>query len=276
MSTRFKLSAMMFLEFFIWGAWYPLIFGYLPSLGYSGDQPPAELAGIIPDAVKGYFSEQALILIVFNVSALVALFFSTQFADRNFAAERFLAFSQLVGGLAMLGLFFIRRPDPDTPAPFWPFFGLLLLHSLFYVPTISITNSIAFANVKDAQKEFGPIRLWGTIGWIAAAWPMFFVLINWTSVPAFGAVGVVEWFRAALDPANAKTGDEFRQASSYWPCSASRCRTRRRSRPRRRAARWRGWRRSSCSGTPSCWSCSSSRSSTRRSTSTTSSGRSAT
>src|SRR5262249_40297366 len=53
--------------------------------------------------------------------------------------------------------------DANKPrAPFWPFFLLMLVHSLFYVPTISITNSIAFANLKDAQKEFGPVRLWGT------------------------------------------------------------------------------------------------------------------
>jgi nucleoside transporter len=214
-ATRFKLSVMMFLEFFIWGAWLPLIFGYLPSLGYKADKPPDALASFIPTAVEGYFSEQALILIVFNVSALVALFFSTQFADRNFSAERFLAFSQLVGGLAILALFWVRRPDPDTPAPFWPFFFLLLLHSLFYVPTISITNSIAFANVRDPQKEFGLIRLWGTIGWIAAAWPFVFILVDWAKVPAFGSVGMFDWIKAALDPANAKTGEAFRQTSSY-------------------------------------------------------------
>jgi hypothetical protein len=52
----------------------------------------------------------------------------------------------------------------------------MLIHCLFYVPTISITNSIAFANLTDPQKEFGPVRLWGTIGWIAASWPMVFIL----------------------------------------------------------------------------------------------------
>src|SRR5262245_1952296 len=213
MSTRAKLSVMMFLEFFIWGAWYPLVFGYLPSLGFSATEPPAALAGIVPDAIKGYFSEQALILIVFNIAALVALFFSTQFADRNFAAERFLAFSHLVGGLAILALFWVRRPGPDTPAPFWPFFLLLLIHSLLYVPTISITNSIAFANVQDPQKEFGPVRLWGTIGWIAAAWPFVFILVDWAKVPAFGSVGFTEWLYAALG--TGKQGAEYRQATSY-------------------------------------------------------------
>ena len=136
---RLKLFLMMVLEFFIWGAWLPLIYGYLPTLGFS----PAQ---------------QACILNAFPVAAIVGMFFGNQFADRNFAAEKFLAFSQLVGGLAMLGLAFTRA--------FWPFFGLMLVHCLFYVPTLSITNSIAFANMKDPQKEFGLVRMGGPIGWI--------------------------------------------------------------------------------------------------------------
>src|SRR5262245_26777366 len=154
-NMRIKLSAMMFLEFFIWGAWLPLIFGYLPSLGFST-------------------WEQGLILGTFNLAAFTAMFFSTQFADRNFAAERFLAFSQLIGGIAILALAWIQKPEGDASAPFWPFFLLMLLHSLFYVPTISITNSIAFAHLRDPQREFGLVRLWGTIGWIAASWPFVF------------------------------------------------------------------------------------------------------
>jgi nucleoside transporter len=184
-ALRFKLSAMMFLEFFIWGAWLPLIFGYLPSLGF--------------DAL-----EQGLILGAFNLAAVVAMFFSTQFADRNFSAERWMAFSHLVGGVSILALAWTTS--------FWPFFLLMLVHSLFYVPTISISNSIAFANLKDAQREFGLVRLWGTIGWIAAAWPFVFVLVDWAEVPAFGSVGFTEWLGAALG--SAKTGDAFRQATT--------------------------------------------------------------
>jgi hypothetical protein len=171
-----------------------VIFGYLPSLGFNDDW------------------QQQVILWTFNVSALLAMFFSNQFADRTFSAEKFLSFSHLVGGAAMLGLFFIRK-EGDNPAPFWPFFGLMMLHTLFYVPTISITNSIAFANLKDPQKEFGPIRLWGTIGWIAAATPLIFILVDWSKVPAFGSVGTVEWLGKALG--TSKTGVEYRQATSY-------------------------------------------------------------
>mgnify|MGYP002777994851 CR=1 FL=1 len=191
---QFKLSFMMFLQFFIWGAWLPLIFGYLPSLGFDE-------------------SQQAMILNCFPIAALVGMFFSNQFADRNFAAERFLAFSHLVGGLCMLGLFFIRRPDADTPAPFLPFFGLMLVHCLLYVPTISITNSIAFANLKDPATGFGPVRLWGTIGWIAASLPFVFILVNWEKVP-YISEGIMPWLQAALTKENAFTGDEFRRATA--------------------------------------------------------------
>src|SRR2546429_6526639 len=124
-AIRLKLFFMMVLEFFIWGAWLPLIFGYLPSLGFSPIQ-------------------QSMILNAFPVAAIIGMFFSNQFADRNFAAERFLAFSHLVGGLAMLALAWTRT--------FWPFFGFMLVHCLLYVPTISITNSIAFANMKDPRE----------------------------------------------------------------------------------------------------------------------------
>src|SRR5437667_8884471 len=170
-AIRFKLFLMMVLEFFIWGAWLPLIFGYLPSLGFK----PAE---------------QWWILNAFPMAAIVGMFFSNQFADRNFAAEKFLAFSHLIGGLAMLGLAFTKA--------FWPFFGLMLVHCLLYVPTISITNSIAFAQMKDAQKEFGIVRMGGTIGWILAAWPFVFILVDYDKVRAANPEGVIKWLGTVL------------------------------------------------------------------------------
>jgi nucleoside transporter len=148
-AIRFKLFLMMVLEFFIWGAWLPPIFGYMPAIGFTANQ-------------------QALIGSAFAIASLAGIFFSNQFADRNFSGERFLAFSHLVGGAAMLGLFFTKD--------FTLFFILMVVHSLFYVPTISVTNSLAFANLKDPQKEFGLVRMGGTIGWIAAQWPLYFIL----------------------------------------------------------------------------------------------------
>ena len=89
----------------------------------------------------------------------------------------------------------------------------MLVHSLFYVPTISITNSIAFASLKDPQKDFGPVRLWGTIGWIAASWPFVFILADWAQVPAFGSVSFTEWLGKALG--TSKTGAALQQATTY-------------------------------------------------------------
>ena len=80
MSNRVKLSVMMFLEFFIWGAWLPKIFGYMQETLHYGTW------------------EVALVMNAFAIASIVAMFFSNQFADRNFAAEKFLAFSHLVGG----------------------------------------------------------------------------------------------------------------------------------------------------------------------------------
>jgi nucleoside transporter len=148
-SPRNKLFIMMVLQFFIWGAWLPPIFGYMPAIGFTGTQ-------------------QALIGSAFAIASVVGIFFSNQFADRNFAAQKFLAFSHLIGGLAMLGLYFVKD--------FGSFFALMLVHSLFYVPTISVTNSLAFANLKNPAKEFGLVRMGGTIGWIAAQWPLYFIL----------------------------------------------------------------------------------------------------
>jgi MFS family permease len=186
MSIRLKLFTMMALQFFIWGAWLPLIFGYLPSLGFTPGQ-------------------QAWILNAFPIAAIVGMFFSNQFCDRNFAAEKFLAFSHLVGGLAMIGLAFTKS--------FWPFFGLMLVHCLLYVPTISITNSIAFASLKNPQKEFGLVRMGGTIGWVLAAWPFTFILVDWDKVHAANAQGLVAWLGTVLG--NGLTGEKLKAATAW-------------------------------------------------------------
>ncbi len=161
---------MMVLEFIIWGAWLPLIYSYLPGLGFSPLQ-------------------QALILNAFPAAAIVGMFFSNQFADRNFAAERFLGFSQLIGGLAMGGLAFTHD--------FWIFFALMLVHCLLFVPTLSIINSIAFAHLKDG-KDFGRVRMGGTIGWVMASWPFVFILVDWDKVHASHPDGPIAWLKAVL------------------------------------------------------------------------------
>jgi nucleoside transporter len=187
-----KFSVMMFLEFFIWGAWLPLAFPFLTAMGFN-------------------WWQIALFMNAFAIASITGLFFSNQFADRNFAAEKFLAFSHLVGGVAILGVGFVPRPQLGMTSDllFWWYFGLMLIHSLFYVPTISITNSIAFTNLKDAQRDFGLVRLWGTIGWIAASVPFVFILVDWDKIKPLSDIGFVSWIGEALKGENGKQGAAF-------------------------------------------------------------------
>ncbi len=189
-AIRAKLSVMMFLEYVIWGAWLPLL-GLYMGADYLNFGP----------------GEKGFIFGAFAIASLTGMFFGGQLANRVFAQERFLAFSHLIGGVAMLALSYQTQ--------FWPFFGLMMLHCFFYVPTLSITNSIAFANLKDAQKDFGFIRLWGTIGWIAAAWPFIFIPIDWSKVPTVDqAGGIVSWLGKVLSTEVLKTGPAMASALS--------------------------------------------------------------
>jgi nucleoside transporter len=189
-NIRLRLFLMMVLEFVIWGAWLPLIYNYLPSLQFTPLQ-------------------QSLILNAFPVSAILGMFFSNQFADRTFAAEKFLAFSHLVGGAAIFGLAML----PAKPESFVPFLVLMWIHCLLYVPTLSIVNSIAFANMKDPQKEFGLVRMGGTIGWVLAAWPFTFILVDWDKVHGANPQGLVSWLGTVL--ASGLTGDALRDATPW-------------------------------------------------------------
>jgi len=149
MTVSVRLFLMMVLQLAVWGAWAPKLFPYMTMLGFEPWQ-------------------QSLVGSSWGVAALVGIFFSNQFADRNFAAERFLAASHLIGGLALIGVAFSTS--------FWPFFACYLLYSLLYVPTLSVSNSIAFANLRDPAKEFGSVRMGGTIGWVLVSWPFVFLL----------------------------------------------------------------------------------------------------
>jgi nucleoside transporter len=190
-AIRAKLSVMMFLELVIYGAWLPLLGLYIGNkyLNFTPDQ-------------------QSWIFNAFAIASITGMFFGGQVADRYFSQERFLAFSHLIGGVAMLGLAYQKT--------FWPFFGLMLLHCFFYVPTMSVTNAIAFANIKDAQKDFGSIRVWGTIGWIAAAWPFVFILIDWDQVPALSQSSeFVSWLGTALGTVKTGAAMEAALASTF-------------------------------------------------------------
>ena len=144
-----RLFLMMLLQLAIWGAYMPKLFPYMGQLGFEAWQ-------------------MSLVGSAWGIASILGIFFSNQFADRNFSAERFLAFSNVIGGAALLGCAFFTD--------FWSFFGCYLAFSLVYVPSMSVANAIAFANLRDPAAQFGTIRMGGTIGWILVSWPFVFLL----------------------------------------------------------------------------------------------------
>jgi nucleoside transporter len=113
----------------------------------------------------------------------VALFAGGQAADRLISTEKLLAVCHVIGGTAMLAL--------ATQQSFWPFFTLMLLYQLAYIPTMSLTNAIAFHHLADARNDFGKVRMWGTIGWIAASWPFVFILAGKSGAELHDALGSI-------------------------------------------------------------------------------------
>ena len=147
--VQVRLFVMMALQVAIWGAWAPKLFPYMTMLGFSAGQ-------------------QALVGSSFAVASVIGLFFSNQFADRHFAAERFLGVNHALSGLCLIGVAFSTS--------FGAFFTFYLIYSLIYVPTLSVSNSIAFANLNQPALEFGRVRMGGTLGWIMVSWPFYFLL----------------------------------------------------------------------------------------------------
>lgn len=136
-----RLGLMMFLEFFIWGAWYVTVGNYMTTIG---------LTGVIYWAYT-----------VSPIAAVVSPFFLGMVADRYFATEKVLAALHLLGGAAILAA------PAFSHSGGW-FILLLLVHMLCYMPTLGLTNSLAFHNISDQETQFPVIRVFGTVGWIAA------------------------------------------------------------------------------------------------------------
>jgi nucleoside transporter len=140
LTTRIQLSLMMFLQFFMWGAWYGQMSKYLmTTLGASGDQVGNAYAA-------------------FSLAMIIAPFFVGMIADRYFAAQKVLGILCLLGAGVLYMI--TQNTNPDS------FFMLILAYCLTFAPTLALTSSIAMQQMKNPEKEFPGIRVLGTVAWI--------------------------------------------------------------------------------------------------------------
>jgi len=137
-----KLSVMMLLEYFIWGAWYVTMGTYMSEfLGATGTQIGAAYSALA-------------------IATIISPFFVGMVADRFFSAQKIMGVLHLVGAAL---LFLATTVDNNTT-----FYWIILVYSLLYMPTIALSNSIAFSQMTDPGKQFPWIRVFGTLGWIIA------------------------------------------------------------------------------------------------------------
>ena len=164
-TTRLQLSTMMFLEFFIWGAWFVTLGTFLiNNLHASG----AETGAV--------FSTQSW-------GAIIAPFIIGLIADRYFNAEKILGVLHLIGAFLLYEVYTAGAVTSVYPPSV---FYYLLFYMILYMPTLALVNSISFNQMKDTEKEFPPIRVWGTIGWIVAGLAISFVFL-WDSAESVSA-----------------------------------------------------------------------------------------
>ena len=161
---RTRLSLMMFLQYAIWGAWLPILYPFISGHRKFSD---GEVSAVFAAGAAG---------------AVLGPFVAGQLADRRFATERILALSHIVGAGLVWAL-------AETVA-FWPFVAISALYGLIYAPTLALTNSLAFAHLPNRDRDFGPVRLWGTIGWIAVGILVGHILLRWHTPEGVSAAEV--------------------------------------------------------------------------------------
>jgi nucleoside transporter len=144
MGTLVLLSVMMFLQFFLWGAWFVTLG---PFMGAKGFQPT--------DIGNAYTTAP--------IAAILAPLFLGMVADRFFSSERVMAALHLLGGVLLC-----LAPAAAGTGNAWLFIGVLLAHMLCYMPTLGLSNTVAFHAMTNPEKQFPLVRVWGTIGWIVA------------------------------------------------------------------------------------------------------------
>lgn len=145
-SNRVKLSVMMFLQFFVWGAWYVTGPNYLATIGFKAE-------------------DFATMYSVGPIAGIIAPFFVGMIADRFFAAQKVLAVMHLLGAAMMFAAATVMKSATPSPGTINLFF---FAHMLTYFPSLALTNTIAMKAMTNPEKEFPGIRVLGTIGWIVA------------------------------------------------------------------------------------------------------------
>jgi nucleoside transporter len=163
MLVRTRLSLMMFLQYFVWGAWYVTLGTFLShATGADGTR-------IFSDSFVGDAFGTAAI------AAIIAPFFLGTMADRFFATERLLAVLHLAGAAFLYYLSTVRAPIL--------FYGVALVYFLTFMPTLALSNSISLHHLPDPTRQFPLVRVWGTIGWIAAGLLVGTLRIESTAMP---------------------------------------------------------------------------------------------
>ena len=141
-TIKIKLSFMMFLEFFIWGGWF------------------VTMGTFLSQSFKASGSQLAMAYETQSIGAIIAPFIIGLIADRYFSAQKILGFLHLVGAIIL----YLAGNSSD----FLSFYPFVLIYMILYMPTLALVNSVAFRQMKDPSKEFPPIRVFGTVGWIFA------------------------------------------------------------------------------------------------------------
>jgi nucleoside transporter len=152
--TRLRLCAMMFLQFFIWGGWFVTMGSYLASNLHANG------------------AQSALAYSTQSWGAIIAPFIVGLIADRYFNAERLLGAIHIAGGVLLCALF--------SAQSFKAFYPCVLAYMILYMPTLALVNAISFRQMTEPARHFASIRLWGTIGWIAAGLTISY-LFAWDS-----------------------------------------------------------------------------------------------
>lgn len=152
LKLRVQLSAMMFMQFFVWGSWYVTAPNYLGTIGFGA-------------------SDFGWTYSVGPIASMISPFFVGMIADRFFPAQRVLAALHLLGGVIILYATTLMTSQATPDVINLTLFG----YTLTYFPTLALTNTLAMKNMSDSEKEFPAIRVWGTIGWIAAGLALTFL-----------------------------------------------------------------------------------------------------